>query len=392
MKRDRLVVAHTIAGMNPSAGGPIRSVAGLCAGLAAAGCETHLFYFAGNDASPSESFELDNVILHPIASFGQGYLRQFFVLQYFRELSKSGRTKPFHAIQDHGIWLPSNLVSAIFASRYRVPRVLSIHGALAPWAINFKGTKKKVAWWLYQSDVIRRASVIRATSLAEYEHVRSLGITTPVAVIPNGVSLPRNLAIHSKRHHPIRTALFLGRIHPVKGLINLIHAWAAVRPANWRLLIVGPVEQGHDDEIKEVSLSLGLNDQVHLMGEIDDKQKWQYLDQANLLVLPSFTENFGMVVVEALAVGIPVLTTRGTPWRELIEEQCGWWVEPTVEGLAGGIRSATNMNEEQLRLMGTRGKRLTERKYLWSSIALQMMELYMWLGTGGDRPEFVKIK
>jgi glycosyltransferase involved in cell wall biosynthesis len=106
-------------------------------------------------------------------------------------------------------------------------------------------------------------------------------------------------------------------------------------------------------------------------------------------LLPSHSENFGIVVAEALASGVPVITTRGTPWRDLIEHRCGWWEEIGASPLAAALEAATALSDDERRAMGQRGRELVERKYSWQRVAADMKAVYAWLLGQGERPDCV---
>jgi glycosyltransferase involved in cell wall biosynthesis len=278
-------------------------------------------------------------------------------------------------LHDNGIWLPHNHRIANLAARCNIPRVVSTHGMLQPWAMNHKWGKKRVAWWLYQRRDLQRAHCHHATADAEGRSVQCLGLGVPVRIIPNGVDLPE-LDSQAERRSDQRKALFLGRIYPVKGLPMLIKAWARVRPQGWYLQIAGPDEAGHLTAVKNEVFAAGLNKTVSFMGPISGPTKQAALLDADLFVLPSYSESFGIAIAEALAHGLPVLTTTGAPWPMLQQHGCGWWVDPTVDGIGEGLRQATSSDSETLRAMGRKGRAFVKAEYRWERIAKQFIAMY----------------
>ena len=133
-------------------------------------------------------------------------------------------------VHDNGIWLPHNHSLARLAAHYNLPRVVSVRGMLEPWALAHKRVKKKLAWLAYQKRDLNRAAALHATADSEAEVIANLGLLPRVVVLPNGVDIPAVAASHSRAPDQPRTALFLSRIHPKKGLDRLIDAWNAVRP------------------------------------------------------------------------------------------------------------------------------------------------------------------
>ena len=171
--------------------------------------------------------------------------------------------------------------------------------------------------------------------------------------------------------------LYIGRIAPIKGLDNLINASAALgHTGDWRLRIVGPDQEGHTAELKKLALELSVNDRVEFVGPKygDDLQR-EY-GAADIFVLPSHSENFGSVVVEALAHALTVITTKGTPWQELETRKCGWWIDIGVEPLANALKEAMSLSPDELQSMGKRGRKLVEEKYTWKSVVDAMLDGY----------------
>jgi glycosyltransferase involved in cell wall biosynthesis len=304
----------------------------------------------------------------------------------FREfLSRLCREEEIDLIHNHGCWLPINSAAVSVARRLRLPLVFTPHGMLRRWALRHNRLRKRVAWTLYQARDLRGASLIHVTSVEEGIEVRELGLRNPVAVIPHGVPMPpldRSLV----RREP-RTALFLGRLHPVKGVENLLEAWAAVRPRNWRLVLAGPDEAGYQKHLEGRRDALRLGDSVEFSGPVSEGRKWTILQSASLFVLPSFTENFGLSAAEAMASALPVITTKGTPWQEIEKEGCGWWVEVGVGPLVAALREATDLVDEARLAMGTRGRALVARKYGWPAVGQRMLRSYEWLLRGGAPPD-----
>jgi glycosyltransferase involved in cell wall biosynthesis len=271
---------------------------------------------------------------------------------------------------------------------------------LTQWARRHKGLKKWIAWHLYQKRDLQSAQVLHATSEAEAENFRAADLRQPIAVIPNGIEVNKIVARREGNRSPgVRTILFLGRIHPVKGLTNLVRAWAAVQKTEngkrkteaWRIVIAGEGEGEHLQDVKGELKKMRVEKDFEFTGPVDGEGKWRLYQNVDLFVLPSYSENFGLVVAEALACGVPVITTCGTPWQDLIEHRCGWWIEIGVEPLANALREGIAMSDGQRHEMGRRGRQLIERKYAWPGIAAQMKSVYEWMLGRGPRSECVRV-
>jgi len=268
---------------------------------------------------------------------------------------------------------------------------LQPHGMLEPWAMNCRAWKKRLAMALYQWQDLQEARVLVATAGAEYENLRALGLRQPIAIIPNGVHL-QQYSIQPRIREIVppqkRKALFLSRVQGKKGLLNLIDAWSRVRPAGWRLQIAGPDEGGHLAEVMARVRQAGVADSVEYVGVVDGDAKRQLYVSADLFVLPTFSENFGVVVAEALAHGLPVITTRGAPWQDLTTYRCGWWIDIGVDPLVAALRSAIALSDDERQAMGARGREYV-RRYDWADIAVQTVDVYRWVLGLADKPNCV---
>jgi glycosyltransferase involved in cell wall biosynthesis len=385
---DNLRVLFTIAGLHPESGGPSQSVPALAAALAGAGVQPELVSLHyGEGWQPPKPLP-DGVHTTFVPCPGRWSQRLLWSPRFEPVLAWRCKEVRAQILHDTGLWLPTNHAAANVAAKLRLPRVVSPRGMLSGWALRHKGWKKRIAWSLYQRRDLKTAQVLHATSVAEAREFQALGLEQPIAVIPNGVDLPP-LAGKSPQHQDRRTMLFLSRLHPKKGLVELVRAWAAVKPSGWRAVIAGGDEGGYQVLIEDLIRSLGLEKDFEFVGAVTDESKWAYYRRADIFILPSRSENFGIVVAEALACGVPVIATRGTPWEDLVTHRCGWWCEGNVEKLAAALREATSTTDELRCEMGLRGRSLVEEKYAWPGIAGQMMQVYRWMLGQGVKPECV---
>ena len=280
------------------------------------------------------------------------------------------------AVHDAGLWLPANHAAATEARRAGVPFVASPWGMLEPSALGYRAWRKALAWRLFQRRDLAGAALLHAISEMEAETFRGAGLANAVAVAPNGVDFPPALPLRPMTSAPPRTALFLSRLHPKKGLADLAAAWREARPAGWRMLVAGPDESGHRAEIEATVRSLGMANEWEFAGPVDSARKWELYAAADLFVLPTHSENFGLVVAEALAAGCPVLTTRRAPWPGLLDHACGWWIDPGWETLASALREACALTDSARRAMGARGAEWVRREFTWESAATTLAAAY----------------
>ena len=276
-------------------------------------------------------------------------------------------------VHDNGLWLRHNHCLARVCKSLGLPRLVSTRGMLEPWARRHKKWKKDIAWLAYQRRDIRTAAALHATAEQEAENLARLNLDVPVHMIPNGVDIPVLRAVPSGA---LRTALFIGRLYPVKGLPLLIEAWSRVRPEGWRLALAGPDEAGHRAELEFLIAKHGLGDIIHFTGPLQDAAKESALFGADLFVLPTHSESFGMAIAEALAHGVPVLTTVGAPWPALDQQAMGWRTPISVEGLAAGLAQATKSDSSVLRAMGERGRAFVTARFSWDRVAGQFLATY----------------
>jgi glycosyltransferase involved in cell wall biosynthesis len=292
-------------------------------------------------------------------------------------------------VHQHGIWARLPVSCGRFAKKNGLPLVLSPHGMLEPWAMSHHAWRKRFAWLAYQRENLRSADVLHAASRPEAQRFRELGFTQPIAMIPHGVDPIPGPAVDPAAcaaPKPRRQALFLSRLHPKKGVDLLLHAWAGMNAPGWELIIAGGGKDRYLNQMKALASRLRLGDRVRFTGPLYDAAKDTAFRRADLFVLPSHSENFGLVVPEALQYGLPVITTTTTPWRHLPEAGCGWCVAPVEDAIQKALALAINLSDEERRAWGLRGVALVERDHCWPAIADRYLELYRWLGENAPRP------
>src|SRR5262249_49038579 len=146
----------------------------------------------------------------------------------------------------------------------------------------------------------------------------------------------------------------------------------------------------HGDELRALARLLRLS-RVEIAGPLFDEAKWRAYRDADLFVLPTLNENFGLTVAEALAAGTAAISTKGAPWRRLDSEGCGWWIEHGVEPLAEALNRAMTMPRQTLKTMGIRGRDWIARDFSWQRAADDMLNLYRWLARGDSMPATVRL-
>lgn len=370
----RMNLLQIVPRVDQEAAGPSYSVPRLCQELAARGHEVELSCIAARESIPGVRLDL-----HP----GWPILKRFEVST---SLARALRRKAGQVdiVHNHSLWSMVNVASGLMVPGRHAKLVTSPRGTLSPWALSRTRHLKRVLKPL-QWRALERADLLHATSDVEHDEIRALGLGAPIVIAPNGIDIPEwvtpGLATES------RIALFLSRIHPKKGIDRLLMAWQQLQDThpNWRLRIVGRGETVHVREVVALAQSLKL-ERVDFPGPFYGGSKADAYFSSDLFVFPSHSENFGMVVAEALAHGCPVIASRGAPWEGLEREACGWWVEHDVETLAATMDAAMRLPRIDLQAMGERGRAWMQRDFSWESVAERLEAAYEWLLSGGAAP------
>lgn len=377
-------IVHVVEGLDDSYGGPAKSVPFLAHYCRNHGAEPLLLStrYAGCDSN--EVIADKGLPWEVYDTRGPAKLRYSPGLRdRLTELASQadGRTI-FHL---HNLWNLVSYETYRAARQFGVPLVISPRGSLFPWSLSQGRVRKQFAWWLFQKRALKFATV-HVTADEEADQVRKMGVGDRITQIRNGIELDAEEGPQVARQDAIaalglelnrRYALFLSRLHKKKGLDLLFDAWAkCTETAGWKLLIAGDTnDQSYAAELRAQVKSLGIDKNVDFVGFVGAERKAQLFAASELFILPSHTENFGIVVAEALAKGLPVLTTMGTPWRELIEFKSGWYVETHRAAIGSALSEALASSKEELASMGRRGQDLAAR-YSWGEIGEEMYASY----------------
>ena len=275
----------------------------------------------------------------------------------------------------NAIWHAWNIDVMRWCWRRRIPYVVSPHGGLMPRVFTKGRIRKWLVWHFVLKPLVRRAAAIHCTSSAEVEACKALGLKGPFVVAPLGVHLPDCPNCGDSSPSQTRTVLFLGRISEEKGLLGLLDAWRSLRREGWVLKISGP-DWRHYRQLLEQKIANEHIAGVELLGTADAAAKDLLYREADIFVLPSPMENFSMVVLEALAYGVPAIATKGTPWAELESERCGLWIEQGVEPLCTALQKMMELSDAERAEMGARGRRLAATRYQWPAVAKKLLDCY----------------
>lgn len=382
-------VIHIVPAVSNEASGPSYSVMRLCESLIDAGTGVTLAALDWEPINGSPAY----LRTFPLGIGPRRLGRSPAMARWLDAEALSGRVVLLH---NHGMWQMNAVYPGQVAARCNIPFVVSPRGAWSEWAMTNGSYVKKPFWSLVQLPSLSSVTCFHATASNEYEDIRRLGFRQPVAIIPNGIDIPPPL---NKSTGGMRTLLFLGRIHPVKGLDMLLPAWGAVqaRFPDWRLRIVGSDDgyygiSGYLDKMRRLSEQLGLQ-RIEFAGALHGDAKWKAYTDADIFVLSTYSENFGMSVAEALAAGTPAIVSKGAPWAGLESIGSGWWIDIGVDPLVKCLNEAMAYRSEDLALMGSRGRDWMLREYSWSSVGSKMSITYRWLKNRSEpRPAWVLVE
>ena len=304
---------------------------------------------------------------------------------YKKTVRSLGEYDIYHA---QGIWQYPTYALVDIARGKKKPYLITPRGMLYPQDIRKSNEWfKRLSLRLRLLKDLNRAACVQVTCEDEMKHCRDLGVTSPIAIVPNPIEIKEYP--YEKQDDVFRVG-YLGRLSPRKNVESLIYAFDALRQemAEAELLIIGGGDEAYECFLRAEAEKRRLRN-VRFTGFLSGKEKDQAIASLSVLAMPSEFENFGNVIVEGLIRKIPCIATYGAPWKELRTHQCGWWIEYTQEAITEAVKEAFHTPKERLKEMGWRGRKLAEDNYSVLSVALKMKSLYEWILGKGDKPEFV---
>jgi len=376
-------IVHVIPGLYLRGGGGDRACAELAENQASLGHKVtilHLIY------DREESFAPAGVKIVPCPpDAGAWGMRIGASKRLLRELeSRIGEADIVHI---HSLWRYINVGVARIARAGEVPYVVQPHGCLEPWRLAYKGKRKQIWGMLFERRVLSGAAAIHAEGERDRENIERYASGRIIYVVPCG-SYPEDFAVPTKYHElsdvwdvprSKKILSFLGRLDVHKGLDILLESFSRLQDLHdeYHLLIVGPDYSGTGGRLKRMAADLGLESHITWGGMVSDIDKKRLLYQKSFcFILPSYSENFGITVLEALLSRCPVITTTETAWCSLEDVRAGIVVGPTNCELSSGILRMVRLTPQEREIMAANGLEFAMKRYTWKAVAEATLSEY----------------
>lgn len=378
-------------------GGVCESSHGLTRALARAGVAVDV---VTSDASKGKripfqafsKFEQTNLRIYPFKYFFSG--KNGFSYDAVGVLRKL--VPQSDLIHVNGIFTHPATLGAGFARHYKKPHIVAVRNGLDPWMFKIRRARKMLGYKVYVQKDLEGADCIHATAEQEIRACHTLGLKGPFTIIPNGINphdfkdLPRP-DIADERWPVLKgktVVLFLSRLSPQKGLDMLISAWGEIiiNFPDAFLVVAGPDYMGYSNQVRQLAAKSAYPGSMLIPGGVWGEQKLALYSRADVFVLPSYSENFGNVIAEALVCGTPVITTQATPWNEIEKVGCGQWITVGKKELTAAIAQMVSIPDSERKTMGQRGRELILQHYTWDIAARKMITVYRAIINGKKIP------
>lgn len=370
---------HVIPGFEIRGGGGTRACAELCESLATL---RHEVTVAHVDSSNENCFSPKGV---DVKAFPPSTFRHYAYSPALREYLKREIPK-VDLVHIHVTWQYPNIPTSRYCRQYHIPYVMQPHGNLHPWKMNHKALRKKLYWHIVEKSIFASAAFIHVESEADQEDIKHYCPDAETFVSPCGVYSEkfenRTNPGYIKKKWPVfkdkKCLLYLARVDVNKGIHLLLKAYSKLLMSNsdYNLLIVGPDYYGTTDKMKSLSRKVGIENRVIWAGMVSDQERIWIMQDCDIYVLPSMSENFAISVLEAMFCSKPILTTTSTPWKELQLHNAGIVTHPTVDGIYRGLMRMLSLDYDALNQLGLNAYLLAKLKYEWSTIAKSLVGEY----------------
>jgi len=362
-------VLHVIPSVSDRSGGPAAAIVPMCRALMQQGIEVQLL--STTDGLRHDGVEYKGV---PAVFFPPQFGASF---KYSRPLTAwlSSNIKNFDLAHIHAVFNHSSVAASQACRRARVPYIIRPLGTLDPWSMTQKSLRKRLFWQLSGKAMLHDASAVHYTSEVEKLSTEALLGLNHGKVIALGIQAKSDGK--PGRMFPEPYVLVLSRLHPKKGLDVFIDAFLSLvqkeKLGPWRLVIAG---DGPADYVAKLKAAASAQpDRVVFTGWLDEDKKHEVLAGASLLALPSYQENFGLCVMEALAHSVPVLVSPNVNLAaDIVAANAGWVAAIDKDALAATLDEAVS-DEDELLQRGRAGKQLSQ-KYSWENTTKMLIELY----------------
>jgi glycosyltransferase involved in cell wall biosynthesis len=388
---------HLVHNLDNSYGGPAKSIPYLMGSLNDLGHSQEVISlkFKENETNEVvEKLKLDSTSFKVWFTDSTAYspfLRNYLIKRISEEKNQ--------VIHYHNLWNYIPLVANAVSKKMSVPVIVSPRGNLYEWNLNKGFLKKKLYLNIFQNDFFNSANCIHVTSKEELHAVKKLGYKSPVGLIPNGVDQKEFENMKTKKEHlknlglsdNYKYILYMGRIEKKKGLNFLFEAFIDFGRSNpnWKIIVAGPAyDQAYYNECKNFIEDAGFGNSIIWLGMVTGDKRIDAYGGADLFVLPTHSENFGIVIAEALSAGLPVITTDGTPWMEIQNEFAGFIISLNKKNLLLAIENFNNLKNYEKKEMSLSAKNIAKR-YTWNKSAEDMQQLYQWTLGEIKQPNFI---
>ena len=364
-----------------------------CLGLALfhRGTDLELFSF-DDEYSKDDLYAYEDLPLVKYHRSNVPVLKQYYYSSDLIGLLEKSKPDIIHS---QAVWLYTSFATRHFERNKNAKVIISPRGTLDPWALSTSRFKKGIAKFIVENQNLRNADCIHALNVSEYNSIRAYGLKNPVAIIPNGINLPKDKEY--ERGKEKKVLLFVGRVNPKKGISELFDGLKIVKNQkpellqNWVVRIAGWDQQGHMEYLQSKCTNLGLNEYVTFIGPVLGEEKDKEHRKADAFVLASYSEGLPMSVLEAWSYGLPTILTDQCNLPDAFDNKAAIHVTTEPDSIARGLMQLFSMSDRERTEMGENGYNLVKRDYTWDGIADKTCQLYKWLLEGGEKPSFVHL-